>query len=111
MQSVTEDIQYVINYFLLIQCVIITVWIKYIITLLVKIYIICTRPLAYLAMRTFQRFGVMSFLRCSDQVMSNWLQLIEANYHANNSYHNSTHAADVVHATAYFLSRSRIKVS
>ena len=28
--------------------------------------------------------------------LQNWLTLIEANYHATNSYHNSSHAADVL---------------
>lgn len=35
---------------------------------------------------------------------------MEASYHASNSYHNSTHAADVLHATAYFLRKERVKV-
>ena len=39
------------------------------------------------------------------------LQLIEANYHNRNTYHNSTHAADVLHATAVFLLRDDVKVS
>ncbi|KTG35411.1 hypothetical protein cypCar_00038836 [Cyprinus carpio] len=43
--------------------------------------------------------------------MRSWLQVIEANYHASNSYHNSTHAADVLHATAYFLRKDRVKGS
>jgi high affinity cAMP-specific and IBMX-insensitive 3',5'-cyclic phosphodiesterase 8 len=43
--------------------------------------------------------------------MRSWLQVIEASYHPSNPYHNSTHSADVLHATAYFLSRERIKVS
>ena len=38
-------------------------------------------------------------------------QLIEANYHLENAYHNSTHAADVLHATAIFLDKERVKVS
>ncbi|KTF90791.1 hypothetical protein cypCar_00033656 [Cyprinus carpio] len=43
--------------------------------------------------------------------LRSWLQVIEANYHASNSYHNSTHAADVLHATAYFLRKDRVKGS
>lgn len=35
---------------------------------------------------------------------------MEASYHSSNSYHNSTHAADVLHATAYFLRKERVKV-
>lgn len=33
----------------------------------------------------------------------------EANYHSQNSYHNSTHACDVLQCTAYFLERERLK--
>ena len=52
--------------------------------------------------------NVPATLNCDEQTLQNWLTLIEANYHADNSYHNSTHAADVLHATAYFLQRPRI---
>ena len=38
-------------------------------------------------------------------------QLIELNYHSKNAYHNSTHAADVLHATAVFLAKERVKVN
>ncbi|XP_016362230.1 high affinity cAMP-specific and IBMX-insensitive 3',5'-cyclic phosphodiesterase 8A-like, partial [Sinocyclocheilus anshuiensis] len=38
-------------------------------------------------------------------------RIIETNYHFSNSYHNSTHAADVLHATAYFLRKERVKQS
>jgi high affinity cAMP-specific and IBMX-insensitive 3',5'-cyclic phosphodiesterase 8 len=68
------------------------------------------RALVYLGLKTFQRFGVLDYLHCTEETMCNWLQLIEANYHKSNTYHNSTHAADVMQASAYFLSRDRIKV-
>ncbi|XP_038170258.1 high affinity cAMP-specific and IBMX-insensitive 3',5'-cyclic phosphodiesterase 8A isoform X2 [Arvicola amphibius] len=67
------------------------------------------RPLIYLGLKTFTRFGICEFLRCSEVMLRSWFQIIEANYHASNPYHNSTHAADVLHATAYFLSRDKIK--
>ncbi|XP_008060280.1 high affinity cAMP-specific and IBMX-insensitive 3',5'-cyclic phosphodiesterase 8A [Carlito syrichta] len=67
------------------------------------------RPLIYLGLKMFARFGICEFLNCSESTMRSWLQIIEANYHSSNPYHNSTHAADVLHATAYFLSRERIK--
>jgi len=67
------------------------------------------RPLIHLAMRTLQRFGVCEFLSVDEAILFNWLQLVESNYHPSNPYHNSTHAADVMHATAYFLSCDRIK--
>ncbi|MGH0132048.1 UNVERIFIED_CONTAM: hypothetical protein FKN15_058879 [Acipenser sinensis] len=69
------------------------------------------RPLTYLGLKIFARFGVCEFLNCTEATLKSWLQVIEANYHASNSYHNSTHAADVLHATAYFLQKERVKGS
>lgn len=68
-------------------------------------------PLTYLGLKIFSRFGVCEFLNCPEATLRSWLQVIEANYHSSNSYHNSTHAADVLHATAYFLRKERVKVS
>ncbi|XP_032088522.1 high affinity cAMP-specific and IBMX-insensitive 3',5'-cyclic phosphodiesterase 8A-like [Thamnophis elegans] len=67
------------------------------------------RPLVYLGLKLFARFRICEFLGCSESTLRSWLQVIEANYHLSNSYHNSTHAADVLHATAYFLSKERVK--
>ncbi|XP_063177050.1 high affinity cAMP-specific and IBMX-insensitive 3',5'-cyclic phosphodiesterase 8B isoform X4 [Chroicocephalus ridibundus] len=69
------------------------------------------RPLVYLGLKVFARFGVSEFLNCSEATLRAWLQVIEANYHSSNSYHNSTHAADVLHATAFFLRKERVKGS
>ncbi|KAM6986182.1 high affinity cAMP-specific and IBMX-insensitive 3',5'-cyclic phosphodiesterase 8B isoform 2-T2 [Aplochiton taeniatus] len=69
------------------------------------------RPLTYLGLKVFSSFGVCDFLSCTEATLRSWLQVIEANYHASNSYHNSTHAADVLHATAYFLRKDRVKSS
>ncbi|KAF1545081.1 High affinity cAMP-specific and IBMX-insensitive 3',5'-cyclic phosphodiesterase 8B, partial [Eudyptes schlegeli] len=69
------------------------------------------RPLVYLGLKVFARFGVSEFLNCSEATLRAWLQVIEANYHSSNSYHNSTHAADVLHATAFFLGKERVKRS
>ncbi|XP_057261410.1 high affinity cAMP-specific and IBMX-insensitive 3',5'-cyclic phosphodiesterase 8B isoform X1 [Pezoporus wallicus] len=69
------------------------------------------RPLVYLGLKIFARFGVSEFLNCSEGTLRAWLQMIEANYHSSNSYHNSTHAADVLHATAFFLRKERVKGS
>lgn len=44
-----------------------------------------------------QRFNI------DEQLLLNWLSVIEAGYHAN-PYHNSMHAADVLHITHYILS-------
>lgn len=68
------------------------------------------RPLTYLGLKIFSRFGVCEFLNCPEATLRSWLQVIEANYHSSNSYHNSSHAADVLHATAYFLCKERVKV-
>uniref|UniRef100_A0A8W8I9G5 Phosphodiesterase n=2 Tax=Magallana TaxID=2171616 RepID=A0A8W8I9G5_MAGGI len=65
------------------------------------------RPLVHLGLKAMARFGVCDFLRVDEMTVMNWLNLIEANYHSTNSYHNSTHAADVLHATAFFLTRER----
>jgi len=69
------------------------------------------RPLVYLALRTMAKFDVCGFLNVSETCLANWLTLIEASYHSTNSYHNSTHAADVLNSTAYFLQRDKVKVS
>ncbi|XP_036062628.1 high affinity cAMP-specific and IBMX-insensitive 3',5'-cyclic phosphodiesterase 8B isoform X3 [Onychomys torridus] len=69
------------------------------------------RPLVYLGLKVFSRFGVCEFLNCTETTLRAWLQVIEANYHASNAYHNSTHAADVLHATAFFLGKERVKGS
>uniref|UniRef100_A0A8C9RV14 Phosphodiesterase n=1 Tax=Scleropages formosus TaxID=113540 RepID=A0A8C9RV14_SCLFO len=69
------------------------------------------RPLTYLGLKVFSRFGVCEFLNCTEATLRSWLQVIEANYHSSNSYHNSCHAADVLHATAYFLCKERVKQS
>ncbi|XP_037651284.1 high affinity cAMP-specific and IBMX-insensitive 3',5'-cyclic phosphodiesterase 8A isoform X2 [Sebastes umbrosus] len=69
------------------------------------------RPLTYLGMKIFSRFGVCEYLNCPEATLRSWLQVIEANYHSSNSYHNSSHAADVLHATAYFLGKERVKQS
>ncbi|KAG7238614.1 hypothetical protein INR49_030688 [Caranx melampygus] len=69
------------------------------------------RPLTYLGLKIFTSFGVCEFLNCSESTLRSWLQLMEASYHSSNSYHNSTHAADVLHATAFFLRKDRVKGS
>ena len=67
------------------------------------------RCLVWLGMATFLRFELNKTLNCSESTLQNWLALIEANYHRSNSYHNSTHAADVLHATAFFLEQENLK--
>lgn len=67
------------------------------------------RPLQHLGMNLFNHFDVCGSLNCDEKTLSNWLTVIEANYHIENSYHNSSHAADVMQATAGFLEKERMK--
>ena len=55
-------------------------------------------------------YHVPSRLGCDEKTLHNWLTVIEYNYHLNNSYHNSTHAADVLQATAKFMQSERLKM-
>ncbi|XP_078540874.1 high affinity cAMP-specific and IBMX-insensitive 3',5'-cyclic phosphodiesterase 8A isoform X1 [Lissotriton helveticus] len=67
------------------------------------------RPLVYLGLKIFAQFGVCEFLKCSESTLRSWLHVIETNYHSTNTYHNSTHSADVLQATSYFLCKERVK--
>ncbi|KAH6940420.1 hypothetical protein HPB50_027570 [Hyalomma asiaticum] len=60
------------------------------------------RPLIWLGLSLFAKMNVSTSIEIDDNTIRNWLQLIEAHYQ-DNPYHNSTHAADVLQATAYFL--------
>lgn len=55
------------------------------------------------------QFRVPARLDCDERTLQNWLTLIEMNYRAENTYHNSTHAADVLQATARFMRSERLK--
>jgi high affinity cAMP-specific and IBMX-insensitive 3',5'-cyclic phosphodiesterase 8 len=52
--------------------------------------------LLWAGLRILNRFQVTRTLAIEEAVLHNWLNLMEANYLASNSYHNSTHAADVL---------------
>jgi len=67
------------------------------------------RPLVWLGMTVLTRFEVPRTLSIEESVLQNWLTLIEANYRSGNTYHNSSHAADVMQATAYFLERESVR--
>ena len=66
------------------------------------------RPLVWLGLSILSQFNVCSILSCDELTLRNWLTVIESNYHEN-PYHNSTHAADVLQATGYFLMSKRLK--
>uniref|UniRef100_A0A0N5AZ29 Phosphodiesterase n=1 Tax=Syphacia muris TaxID=451379 RepID=A0A0N5AZ29_9BILA len=59
--------------------------------------------LSQLGIKTFDRWKVHEHLHCLPETIAHWFNLIEANYHSSNPYHNATHAADVLQATSYFL--------
>ncbi|XP_026809085.1 high affinity cAMP-specific and IBMX-insensitive 3',5'-cyclic phosphodiesterase 8-like isoform X2 [Rhopalosiphum maidis] len=67
------------------------------------------RPLVHLGMNLLTHFEVHKTLGCDERTLHAWLTVIEGHYHAKNTYHNSTHAADVLQATAMFLEKDRIK--
>lgn len=54
------------------------------------------RPLQQLGMNLFLHFDVPGVLNCDERTLYNWLTVIELHYHSDNTYHNSTHAADVM---------------
>ncbi|XP_026840960.1 high affinity cAMP-specific and IBMX-insensitive 3',5'-cyclic phosphodiesterase 8 isoform X3 [Drosophila persimilis] len=62
-------------------------------------------PLLYLGMEMFRRFDVFATLNIEENVCKAWLAVIEAHYHKSNTYHNSTHAADVMQATGAFITQ------
>ncbi|XP_042144853.1 high affinity cAMP-specific and IBMX-insensitive 3',5'-cyclic phosphodiesterase 8B [Ixodes scapularis] len=66
------------------------------------------RPLIWLGLSLFSKLNVHTSLDCDDATIRNWLQLVESHY-LENPYHNSTHAGDVMQATAYFLLKLRKK--
>ncbi|XP_044008937.1 high affinity cAMP-specific and IBMX-insensitive 3',5'-cyclic phosphodiesterase 8 isoform X3 [Aphidius gifuensis] len=68
------------------------------------------KPLVYLGMNLMCRFNVPARLNCDEKTLLNWLTVIEYNYHLENSYHNSTHAADVLQATARFMQSDRLQM-
>ena len=56
------------------------------------------------------QFHVAAELGCDERTLQNWLTVIEANYRAENSYHNSSHAADVLQALAKYMKCERLKL-
>ncbi|XP_062516433.1 high affinity cAMP-specific and IBMX-insensitive 3',5'-cyclic phosphodiesterase 8B-like [Corticium candelabrum] len=67
------------------------------------------KPLYWLGQRLFSRINLSKILNIPENTLRHWLQLMEGNYHSSNTYHNSTHAADVLHAACYFLEQSNVK--
>ena len=65
--------------------------------------VVSYRTLYYLGMKFFSEYDLCSLMNVDVRVVSSWLKLMENHYHSQNTYHNSTHAADVLQATVYFL--------
>lgn len=60
------------------------------------------------AFALFFRHGLMQKFKIDERIVLNWLSVIEAGYHGN-PYHNSMHAADVLHITHFILSKGGLK--
>ncbi|XP_063238423.1 high affinity cAMP-specific and IBMX-insensitive 3',5'-cyclic phosphodiesterase 8-like isoform X2 [Bacillus rossius redtenbacheri] len=67
------------------------------------------RPLVHLGMSLFLHFDSHFALGCDETTLKNWLTLVEYNYRRRNSYHNSTHAADVMQCAACFLDAGKLR--
>ncbi|KAK6624730.1 hypothetical protein RUM44_011590 [Polyplax serrata] len=66
------------------------------------------RPLVWLGMNLLCHFNVQDTLGCDEKTLMNWLTVVEMHYLSSNSYHNSTHAADVMQASGYYLKREKL---
>jgi len=58
----------------------------------------------------FRHYNVVSLLSTDERTMIKWLQMIETHYHTDITYHNSTHAADVLQACAFFCEQPCVMV-
>ncbi|CAB0029933.1 unnamed protein product [Trichogramma brassicae] len=67
------------------------------------------RPLYYLGSRLLLRYDLPTHLNCDESTMLNWLTAIESNYKRDISYHNSTHAIDVLQGVACFMQSDSLK--
>jgi len=69
-----------------------------------------SRCLQYVGFEIFRLFSVSSLLSIDDRTLIRWLQMIESHYFATVTFHNSTHAADVLQAAAFFCQQPCIIV-
>ena len=63
-----------------------------------------------MGMTILEDFDALNILKCSQKTLQNWLTKVEENYFSKNPYHNSTHAADVLHATTFLLNQPDMEV-
>ncbi|XP_011495191.1 PREDICTED: high affinity cAMP-specific and IBMX-insensitive 3',5'-cyclic phosphodiesterase 8A-like [Ceratosolen solmsi marchali] len=68
------------------------------------------RPLYFLGTMMMNHYKVAEKLNCDEKTLQNWLTIIEANYNIHVSYHNSTHATDVLQAIACFLRSNKLQM-
>eukprot|EP00842_Homolaphlyctis_polyrhiza_P007008 jgi/Hompol1/897/HPOL_005453-RA len=64
--------------------------------------------LYFLGWFLFREHGFADQLNVDETKFRNWLIRIESGYRRSNTYHNSTHAADVTHSMNYFATRPQI---
>jgi hypothetical protein len=62
------------------------------------------RPLYHLGLYVFEKLNLRQTWQIEDSTLRKFLTLIEDGYRKN-PYHNSTHAADVMHAVYFFLTQ------
>ncbi|KAI8907939.1 hypothetical protein EDD86DRAFT_191991 [Gorgonomyces haynaldii] len=60
------------------------------------------RPLYFLTMHLLKRHGLLNAFELREQFLHNYLEKVESSYHKN-PYHNSIHAADVLHTVSMLL--------
>lgn len=70
---------------------------------------VSSRPLFTLGVNVLLNFQLQKTLNVDERVIQNWLIEVERHYYARNPYHNSTHAADVLQAIAYFLKKDKVR--
>ena len=52
-----------------------------------------------------RRLGLLERLRIPVETLANFLDVVEARYHASNPFHNALHATDTLFTLQYFLRR------
>ncbi|KAI8900527.1 hypothetical protein BC833DRAFT_581649 [Globomyces pollinis-pini] len=65
--------------------------------------------LYYICCAFFQEHDFEETLGINEAIFKSWIIKIENGYERNNSYHNSTHAADVSHSMHYFVTREKLR--
>jgi len=58
----------------------------------------------------FQRRQLLALLKIPEQVLVNYMTLVEGHYHSDVPYHNCVHAADVTQSAHVLSSRPALRV-